>query len=86
MHGFSTLDFCHQTGLASSFQHQLARQVHVIGVTRERHCQVVSLHDRSRLDVFAIFFGEGRSGEATTFAVDPLVVRQRATHHNGADQ
>ena len=82
-HRFGAFDLGHQPGAAASFVTQLACVFHVAGVTREGHGQVVQVHFRRQLDVSLVFFGQGRCGQAATFAVDAFVVRQRATddHH-----
>ncbi len=60
--------------------------MHIGGIAREGHRQVVDLHLCSHLDVGAILVGQRRRGKAAALAVDALVVRQRATDQHLGNQ
>ncbi|MNF74432.1 hypothetical protein D3C84_564630 [compost metagenome] len=85
-HGFGAFDLGHQPGAAAGFVTQATGVFHVAGITRERHGQVVQVHLGSQLDVSLVFFGQGRGGQAAAFAVDALVVGQRAADQYRAVQ
>ena len=76
--GLVTLDLCAQVGVPAGGAHQVAREVHVRGVTRERNRDVIDTPHACELDVFAILVGERRRGDATAFEIHALAVRQLA--------
>lgn len=85
-HRFGALDLGHQPGSAAGFVTQLARVVHVIGITREGHGQVIQLHLGSQFDVGFIFLSQGWRSQAAATAVDTLMVGQRAADDHFAVQ
>ena len=84
--GLVTLDLGAQVRMTAGRAHQLAREVHVRGVTRERDGDVIDTPAAGELDVFAILVGERRRGDAAAFEIHALAVRQLAARdHFGVD-
>ena len=81
--GFGPLDLGDDLGVAASFTRQLSSVVQIGTGAREGDGQVIYAHQSRGLDVFLVFVGQRRSGEATAFLVDPLVVGQGTCHRDG---
>jgi hypothetical protein len=80
---FRTFDLGQQHRFTARCMHQCTSQLHIIRTTWERHGQIVRLDQRSRLDVFFVFVGQGRRSQSAALAIDALVVGQHAaTHHD----
>ena len=86
--GFKPLDLGDQTRFVferfSGHVAQLARHFHVGGVFRKADSHIVGLEGHGGFDVFHVFAGERRCGQAAALFVDPFVVGQLAAHlHRG---
>ena len=64
--------------MAARFTQQLARLLHVGGVARKGHAEIVDLESRSRADVVAILVGQRARRQAAALPVDALAVAEFA--------
>src|SRR3982751_3676676 len=65
--------------VTAGIPHQLACEIHVRGISRERHGNVVDALATRELDVLAILIRQRWRGDATALEVDALAVRELAT-------
>ncbi len=75
---FRTFDLRHQQPMAARIAQELPSFIHVRGIARERHAEIVHLERRGRADILAILVGERAGGQAAALTVDPLVVAEFA--------
>jgi hypothetical protein len=72
--------------MAARVAQQLARFVHVRGVAREGHAEVIHLESRGSADILAILIGQRAGGQAPALTVDALAVAEfAADQHAGVD-
>ncbi len=76
--GLVAFDLGADMAMAAREAQQRARQIHVGGVARERHGDVVSAFGGRELDVFAVLVGERGSRDAAAAQVHALAIRELA--------